>query len=525
MSVMCRYMLNTMTLLCVCALITNCAALHRIQMMPKRKSKRDSHGDLGEKGEGEGVRYRSRTVMGLLKTKLRRSKNGGAMEEGEELSGKQKCATLPARMVPKEGGSVGKGGGGSGKNVEGSKTRTLYWMEEYLGPYQDTLSQSLTVSRKDSDESVDSGFEQTHKTEGSETDSNSSPAQSKALIPVGSLCHEASGSFQEEPRYQSVQSNSMYDEAAFDKAFGPMKDIGRWYSTYSSQKQLQQVRLETRDRGEGQDHLCEVQGAETAARPSARCVLEEHEQRLVSRPLPPIPRDPAREEEGSRGKQGAAVGGVSQQQRIQEQQLPPRGSAAAAADCSSRSAVSRTHEDMYELVEHRLRGNNPLMLGLRNVARYGWYWGPVTRVEAEEKLQGTDDGTFLVRDSSDERYLLSLSFRSQGKTLHTRIEYSNGFFSFYSFPDSDSEGYRSVVELIEWSMKHSQDGIFCFSRGKAIGSPAVPVRLLKPLSRFNQVRTLQHYCRFVIRQSIRFDCIRQLPLPRHVHGFLEQSQY
>ena len=465
----------------------------------------------------------------MVKTKLRRSKNGGGTEEGDELSGKQKCATLPARMTSGERGSVGRGGGrgggGSGKNVEGSKTRTLYWMEEYLGPYQDTLSQSLTVSRKDSDESVDSGFEQTHKTEGSETDSNSSPAQSKALIPAGSLCHEASGSFQEEPRYQRVQSNSMYDEAAFDKAFGPMKDVGRWYSTYSSQKQLQLMRLETSNRGRGQDRVDEVQGAVMAARPVARCVLEEHEQRLVSRPLPPIPHDPAREEEESRGKPGTAGGGASQQlYQVQEQQWPPRDSAAAAS-CSSRGGVSRTHEDMYELVEHRLRGNNPLMLGLRNVARYGWYWGPVTRVEAEEKLQGTDDGTFLVRDSSDERYLLSLSFRSQGKTLHTRIEYSNGFFSFYSFPDSDSEGYRSVVELIEWSMKYSQDGIFCFSRGKAIGSPAVPVRLLKPLSRFNQVRTLQHYCRFVIRQSIRFDCIRQLPLPRHVHGFLEQSQY
>ena len=130
-----------------------------------------------------------------------------------------------------------------------------------------------------------------------------------------------------------------------------------------------------------------------------------------------------------------------------------------------------------------------------------------------------------MRDSSDERYLLSLSFHSQGKTLHTRIEYCNGNFSFYSFPDADTEGYPSVVELIQRSMQYSKDGVFCFSRARAVGSPAVPVRLLKPFSRFSHVRTLQHYCRFVIRQSIRFDKIRQLPLPRHVHGFLEQSQF
>lgn len=180
---------------------------------------------------------------------------------------------------------------------------------------------------------------------------------------------------------------------------------------------------------------------------------------------------------------------------------------------------------LYDRVEPRLLGTNGLQLGLRDLAHHGWYWGPLTRVEAEEKLNGHNDGTFLVRDSSDERYFLSLSFRSQGKTLHTRIECCNGHFSFYSFPDSENEGYDSVAELIGRSMQFSSVGVFCFSRARAAGSPAVPVRLLKPLSRLTQIRSLQHYCRFVIRQSIRFDSIRQLPLPRHVHSFLEQSQY
>ncbi len=221
---------------------------------------------------------------------------------------------------------------------------------------------------------------------------------------------------------------------------------------------------------------------------------DEEDERLASRPLPPIP------------AAHTADIGLS----VVRREVNFEGGEA---------------DGVYEKVEPRIRGSNGLTLGLRNLACHGWYWGPVARTEAEEKLQGTDDGTFLVRDSSDDRYLLSLSFRSQGKTLHTRIEYSSGFFSFYSFPDSESEGYRSVVELIEKSMEYSREGVFCFSRARAWGSPAVPVRLLKALSRFNHVSSLQHYCRFVIRQSIRFDRIRQLPLPRHVHGYLEQSQY
>lgn len=46
--------------------------------------------------------------------------------------------------------------------------------------------------------------------------------------------------------------------------------------------------------------------------------------------------------------------------------------------------------------------------------------------EAEAMLANRRDGSFLVRDSSDERYILSLSFRSLGGTHHTRIEHYKG---------------------------------------------------------------------------------------------------
>lgn len=42
------------------------------------------------------------------------------------------------------------------------------------------------------------------------------------------------------------------------------------------------------------------------------------------------------------------------------------------------------------------------------------------------KLESTPDGSFLLRDSSDDRYLFSLSFKSQGKVHHTRIEHYKG---------------------------------------------------------------------------------------------------
>ncbi|KAH3752196.1 uncharacterized protein LOC127847481 [Dreissena polymorpha] len=164
------------------------------------------------------------------------------------------------------------------------------------------------------------------------------------------------------------------------------------------------------------------------------------------------------------------------------------------------------------------------MESMRQLKDVGWYWGPLSWEEAELKLASKPEGTFLVRDSSDERYILSLSFKNMGRVHHTRIEHHKGHFSFWSQPDS--HGKSTIKEFIEQCVENSRNGRFLyFIRPSGPGSPPMPIHLLHPVSRFVQMRSLQHMCRFTIIQLVRRDHIDRLPVPTRIKEYLKQAQY
>ncbi|OCT62116.1 hypothetical protein XELAEV_18043200mg [Xenopus laevis] len=162
---------------------------------------------------------------------------------------------------------------------------------------------------------------------------------------------------------------------------------------------------------------------------------------------------------------------------------------------------------------------------LRELEKCGWYWGPMNWEDAEMKLKAKPDGSFLVRDSSDPRYILSLSFRSQGITHHTRMEHYRGTFSLWCHPKFEDR-CQSVVEFIKRAILHSKNGKFLyFLRSRVPGLPPTPVQLLYPVSRFSNVKSLQHLCRFRIRQLVRIDHIPELPLPKPLISYLRKFYY
>ncbi|MEQ2219024.1 Suppressor of cytokine signaling 7, partial [Xenoophorus captivus] len=87
-------------------------------------------------------------------------------------------------------------------------------------------------------------------------------------------------------------------------------------------------------------------------------------------------------------------------------------------------------------------------------------------------------------------------------------------FSLWCHPKFEDRCH-SVVEFIERAIMHSKNGKFLyFLRSRVPGLPPTPVQLLYPVSRFSNVKSLQHLCRFCIRQIVRIDHIEELPLPR-----------
>ncbi|XP_067638292.1 uncharacterized protein Socs16D isoform X3 [Eurosta solidaginis] len=160
---------------------------------------------------------------------------------------------------------------------------------------------------------------------------------------------------------------------------------------------------------------------------------------------------------------------------------------------------------------------------IEKVKDYGWYWGPLSSEAAEKVLSTEPDGSFIVRDSSDDHYIFSLSFKLNNCVRHVRIEQDQGTFSFGSYAKFKSQ---TITEFIEKAVEHSRSGRYLFFLHRRPEHGPMRVQLTNPVSRFKHVQSLQHMCRFVILKTvIRKDLIESLPLPRRLLDYLNYRQY
>ncbi|GAB6021811.1 hypothetical protein CHUAL_004385 [Chamberlinius hualienensis] len=151
-----------------------------------------------------------------------------------------------------------------------------------------------------------------------------------------------------------------------------------------------------------------------------------------------------------------------------------------------------------------------LVPDLLEISNCGFYWGKMDRYEAERLLENKPEGTFLLRDSAQEDYLFSVSFRRYSRSLHARIEQWNHKFSF----DSHDPGVFSsdtVCGLIE----HYKDPSCCM-----FFEPMLTIPLYRTFT-----FTLQHLSRAAICRMVTYDEVNQLQLPKSVKAYVKEYHY
>ncbi|XP_030555034.1 uncharacterized protein LOC115758493 [Drosophila novamexicana] len=151
-----------------------------------------------------------------------------------------------------------------------------------------------------------------------------------------------------------------------------------------------------------------------------------------------------------------------------------------------------------------------LVPDLERIINSSFYWGKMDRYEAERLLEGKPEGTFLLRDSAQEEFLFSVTFRKYGRSLHARIEQSGHKFSF-DCHDPCVFAALTVTGLLEHYKDPSCVMFF---------EPC----LTMPLHR-RQTFSLQQLARATIVSNTTYDGINQLELPGRLKSYLKEYHY
>nr|XP_020642889.1 suppressor of cytokine signaling 5-like [Pogona vitticeps] len=198
-------------------------------------------------------------------------------------------------------------------------------------------------------------------------------------------------------------------------------------------------------------------------------------------------------------------GGEEEEDEDQEEGVVVgRGGASASSVAlpGSREGLPRVHTQIDYI--------HCLVPDLLRLTQLPCYWGVMDRYEAEALLEGRPEGTFLLRDSAQEDYLFSVSFRRYGRSLHARIEQWNHNFSF-DVHDPSVFHAPTVTGLLE----HYKDPSVCMFFEPLL---SLPVHRTFPFG-------LQHLCRAVVTGCTTYDGIGQLPIPSALKEYLKEYHY
>lgn len=179
---------------------------------------------------------------------------------------------------------------------------------------------------------------------------------------------------------------------------------------------------------------------------------------------------------------------------------------------SSHRYKTFTSKLQFQMVQH----------AIRMLQESGFYWGSISGRDAIHLLSMEPSGTFLMRDSSDNKHFFTLSFKTDSGTKNLRVKCDNK--SFYLQTESKSmqsvPRFDCVLKLIHHympsplSIRNSRNSYYIFTEDEKI-----PLELLRPLPCI--MSSLQHLCRKTVNGHIDASSKRE-QLPQQLKEFLQE---
>ncbi|XP_007243122.1 suppressor of cytokine signaling 3a [Astyanax mexicanus] len=155
----------------------------------------------------------------------------------------------------------------------------------------------------------------------------------------------------------------------------------------------------------------------------------------------------------------------------------------------------------------------------------GFYWSSISGKEANRMLASEPNGTFLIRDSSDNRHFFTLSVKTESGTKNLRVQCDNR--SFFLQTDAKSSQavprFDCVLKLVHHymssaraaaSMGNVRSAYYIYS-----GREKIPLELLRPYP--CTMSSLKHLCRKTVNGHLDISSTRE-QLPQSLKDFLQE---
>ncbi|XP_047215234.1 suppressor of cytokine signaling 3-like isoform X2 [Girardinichthys multiradiatus] len=159
-----------------------------------------------------------------------------------------------------------------------------------------------------------------------------------------------------------------------------------------------------------------------------------------------------------------------------------------------------------------------VMKTLQRLRECDFFWNTITGKQSSVLLSSHLPGTFLIRESSDNQHLFTLSIKTEMGTKNLRIQCDENSFFLQTDPKNMdiAPRFECVLKLINYYICQRKANIAHYI---GAGGERIPLELIRPL--YLSMSSLQHLCRKKINKDLDISSQKD-QLPSTVRDYLNK---